>query len=215
MSKIREPFNALSHLVGAILVVLGTGYLVFSAQRHTDAWISFLVFGVVSCFLYVSSTIYHWTGTVKNGLQKMDHAAIYLMIAGCYTPLCVVTLVGATGWAILILQWTLAAIGIVVTLSMTKPPIWIRLVLYLVMGWMVLPFVGQFMAHTTPLAVIWLIAGGLFYTIGVIFYASRKPTLWPGKFSSHELWHVFVIGGTFCHFMLMHQILTGVNNRVL
>ncbi len=207
-SKIREPFNALSHLVAAVLVLAGTAALIFASWPHPAAWLSFLVFGAGAIFLYISSAVYHWTPKVIPGLQKLDHTAIYVMIAGCYTPLCVLLLTGSVGWWVLAAQWGLAITGVVLTLTMAKPPTWVRLVLYLVMGWMALPFASQVIAKSGWDSMAWLIAGGLFYTVGVIFYASRKPKLWPGVFSSHELWHCFVMAGTACHFMLMLAILT-------
>lgn len=204
--SIREPFNALSHLAGAILALLGTVYLLVIGHSTVAEWISFLVFGSCAIFLYVSSSIYHWTGTAKTGLQKMDHSAIYAMIAGCYTPVCLLAMNGATGWVVLALQWALAITGIVLTIVLRKPPAWVRLCLYLVMGWMALPFVGSIARASSTETVTWLLLGGLAYTVGVIFYTSRKPILWPGKFSGHEVWHLFVLGGTACHFMLMRGL---------
>jgi hemolysin III len=207
-SRIREPFNALSHLMGAIFVLLATGYLVFLGRHNPVAWISFLVFGAAGIYLYTASSIYHWTKTAKNGLQKMDHTAIYVMIAGCYTPVCLIALSGPTGWAMLAVQWLLAITGVVLTIVLAKPPMWVRLVLYLVMGWMVLPFASQVAQRSSTAALVWMLAGGLAYTIGTIIYASRRPALWPGKFSSHELWHVFVMAGTLCHVMTMRGLVT-------
>lgn len=207
-SRIREPFNALSHLVAAVLVLAGTSALIFASWPHPAAWVSFLVFGAGAIFLYISSAVYHWTPQVIPSLQKLDHTAIYVMIAGCYTPLCVLLLTGGVGWWVLAAQWGLAITGVVLTLTMEKPPTWVRLVLYLVMGWMALPFASQVVAKSGWETMAWMIAGGLFYTVGVIFYASKRPRLWPGVFSSHELWHCFVMAGTACHFMLMVAILS-------
>lgn len=202
----REPFNTISHLIGAILVLVGTACLVMISEQNTTAVTTFLVFGAASAFLYISSAVYHWTKDVSPNLQKMDHSAIYLMIAGSYTPLSMITLAGPIGTVVLVLQWTLALIGIVVTLILSKPPIWIRLVLYLVMGWMALPFVAQITAKSTPWAVIWLFGGGIFYTVGVVIYASKKPDLLPEKFGYHGLWHLFVMAGTACHFLMMREL---------
>lgn len=205
---IREPFNALSHLVAALLVLAGTGGLIAVSWKQPAAWISFLVFGLAAIFLYVSSCIYHWTPKALLGLQKLDHTAIYIMIAGCYTPLCLLVLNGAAGWWVLGLQWSLALLGVVLTLTMSKPPTWVRLILYLVMGWMALPFAAQVIAQVGWGPLAWLIGGGIFYTVGVFFYATRRPILWPGVFSSHEVWHLFVMAGTACHFMLMFGMIS-------
>lgn len=133
----------------------------------------------------------------------MDHCAIYLMIAGTYTPVSLLAIGGTTGYIVLAIQWLLATIGVVATLTMTKPPTWLRLVLYLVMGWMVLPFVGVLLTKIPAIAIWWMIGGGLSYTVGTVVYASKRPKLWPGKFSSHELWHLFVVAGAACHFAVM------------
>jgi hemolysin III len=203
IKSIREPFNALSHAVAAALMGGCTLALVVAGRENPAAWISFLVFGLGAIFLYVSSALYHWTPQALSSLQKMDHTAIYVMIAGCYTPFSVLALSGSAGWWVLGSQWVLALTGIVLTLTMKKPPTWVRIVLYLVMGWMALPFAGPAVAAVGWAPFWWMVAGGLFYTVGVIFYASNRPRLWPGVFSSHELWHVFVMAGTACHVFLM------------
>lgn len=201
--KIREPFNAFSHLVGSVLMVLGVLYLLASREPSLVGTSSFLIYGSMCTFLFIASTIYHWTKTAKAGLQKMDHCAIYLMIAGTYTPVSLLAIGGTTGYIVLAIQWLLATIGVVATLTMTKPPTWLRLVLYLVMGWMVLPFVGVLLTKIPAIAIWWMIGGGLSYTVGTVVYASKRPKLWPGKFSSHELWHLFVVAGAACHFAVM------------
>jgi hemolysin III len=191
----RESFNAYSHLLGAVSVVVGIVYLL--TTRDQGLW-SYLVYGLMTGFLFTSSTIYHWTQNVSDRLQKMDHCAIYLMIAGCYTPISTIAVTGSLGWGILFVEWLLAAIGVTATLVMTKPPTWLRLVLYLAMGWMILPFMGAVTQRLPQAGLVWMICGGLAYTVGTIVYASKRPTLWPGKFSFHELWHVFVLAGAVC-----------------
>lgn len=201
--KVREPFNAYSHLVGSVAIVLGVIYLL---ATRTPSWVgttSFVVYGAMTAFLFIASTVYHWTRSVKNGLQKMDHCAIYLMIAGTYTPVSLLGIQGKLGLGVLLTQWILAAIGIIATLKMAKPPTWLRLVLYLAMGWMILPFVGVLLKSLPSVAIWWMVSGGLAYTLGTVVYASKRPKLWPGKFSSHELWHVFVVAGAACHFAVM------------
>jgi hemolysin III len=133
----------------------------------------------------------------------MDHAAIYCMIAGTYFPVAIFGIEGPLGIGVLVVQCLLCAIGVTTTIVMDKPPTWLRLVLYLAMGWMMLPFVGILVPKIGTVAVIWMFAGGLAYTVGTVVYASKRPKLWPGKFSFHELWHVFVLVGAVCHFMVM------------
>jgi hemolysin III len=203
MMKAREPFNVYSHLVGSVATLIGLIYLISSRPTTLLGTSSFIIYGLMAMFMFTASTIYHWTSQVKYGLQKMDHCAIYLMIAGTYTPVCILGIGGQTGCIVLAVEWILATIGVVSTLTMTKPPTWLRLVLYLVMGWMILPLVGLLMNKIPITAIIWMVFGGLAYTFGTIVYASKRPKLWPGKFSSHELWHVFVVAGAVCHFAVM------------
>jgi len=199
--RVREPFNAFSHLLGAVLAVLGLAYLVL--KNGAPSALAFLVYGFGTSFLFISSATYHWTKVAKPGLQKMDHSAIYVMIATTYVPVALLGIGGKLGIGIIVTQAVLCTIGVISTLLMTKPPTWLRLVLYLVMGWMMLPFVGVLIPKIGTVAVIWMFAGGLSYTIGTVVYASKRPTLWPGKFSFHELWHVFVLVGAACHFAVM------------
>ena len=199
--RVREPFNAFSHLLGAVLAVLGLAYLVL--KNGAPSALAFLVYGFGTSFLFISSATYHWTKVAKPGLQKMDHSAIYVMIATTYVPVALLGIGGKLGIGIIITQAVLCTIGVISTLLMTKPPTWLRLVLYLVMGWMMLPFVGVLIPKIGTVAVMWMFAGGLSYTIGTVVYASKRPTLWPGKFSFHELWHVFVLVGAACHFAVM------------
>lgn len=202
--KVREPFNAFSHLFGALLIVFGLAFLLL--RNGGESMPAYVIYGLGTGFLFVSSAVYHWTEVVKPGLQKMDHSAIYLMIAGTYTPVALLGVGGQLGYGILAAQLVLCLIGVVSTLVMTKPPTWLRLVLYLVMGWMMLPFVGILLPKIGSVAVIWMFAGGLSYTVGTVVYASKRPKLWPGKFSFHELWHVFVLVGAACHFAMMTYV---------
>ncbi len=189
--------------MGAILLALGTVYLVLGSLPSPVATASFTVFGIAAIFLFTSSTIYHWGSEERTWLQRLDHSAIYVMIAGSYTPIALLALPNPQNWIVLVLQWSLAIFGVVFTVTRKKTPTWLRLTLYLVMGWMLLAFVQPLLNHTTLYTVVWLFAGGFVYTLGSIIYATKRPNLWPGKFSSHELWHLFVLGGAACHFAMM------------
>lgn len=201
--RIREPFNAVSHLVGAILAVVGLSYLLYAGRTDPRALAGFSIYGALTTLLFAASAAYHWSHRGGKWLQRLDHAAIYLMIAGTYTPVCLLGLEGKAGTIVLALQWTLAAVGAIVTFTMTKPPTWLRLVLYLAMGWMVLPLIGILSQRVSGAGLAWTIAGGLAYTLGTIVYASKRPNPWPGRFGSHEIWHLFVLAGGICHFALM------------
>lgn len=203
MGRVREPFNTWSHFVGAILVFLGVVALCVYFRTDPLAIAGFIVFGVGAAFLYASSSAYHWTPNPKRGLQKMDHAAIFAMIAASYTPVCLLALPSPAKWIVLGLQWSLALFGVLMTTLMKKPPTWMRLVLYVTMGWMALPLAPLMLQVAPPQVLAWMIAGGLAYSIGIVFYVSKKPILWPGKFSNHEVWHLFVLAGTLCHYTMM------------
>ena len=200
---IREPFNALSHLVGAILALIGMIYLLVVARTDARAMVGFGVYGLLTILLFGSSAAYHWSHRAGHFLRKMDHTAIYLVIAGTYTPVCLLGLPDGPGLWVLALQWTLATIGLVATFALQKPPTWLRLTLYLVMGWMALPLAGLLVRQISPAGFAWIVAGGLAYTLGCIVYASKRPNPWPGKFGSHEIWHLFVLAGGACHFVVM------------
>lgn len=204
--KPREPFNALSHAFGALAALIASVALVLRAPDQPLALVGFIVFGLGCLFLYSSSALYHWASLDHKWLQRLDHCAIYVMIAGAYTPIALLALPPAERITILSLQWALALVGVIVSATRDKTPTLLRLTLYLVMGWMALALINTLYRSTDLVTVLWLLAGGVAYTVGAIIYATRKPTLWPGKFASHELWHLFVIAGTACHFAVMFRL---------
>jgi len=205
--KIREPFNAISHLLGAVFALVGTAYLILSRELIGLPVLALFIFGLSAILMFGASSLYHWTPEVFLPLRKFDHSSIYIMIAGSYTPMCLIAFTGPVRWVVLGLEWTLAAIGIAAAMSMEKPPTWLRLTLYLVMGWMILPILGLVNKDLPSQALAWMVAGGFFYTIGSVIYAVKKPDLWPGRFGFHELWHLFVLGGFGCHFAMMSRII--------
>ncbi len=192
-----ERFNSVSHLIGALGAVVGTVVLVVLASRQGDAWkiVSFSVYGASLIALYTFSVLYHSThGNVKAIFRKLDHLAIYLLIAGSYTPFMLVTLRGAWGWTIFGIVWTMAALGIVIDSLPRKGRRILPLVIYLVMGWLAVMAAGPLM-NALPLAgIIGLVAGGLFYTVGVVFYVLDKVRHF------HGIWHLFVLAGSVSHY---------------
>lgn len=163
----------------------------------------FGVAGFVSVLLFSSSAMYHWSHRALDGMRRFDHTSIYLMIAGTFTPLCLLALEGTTRTAMLAIEWGCALIGVVSTLTMAKPPIWLRLTLYLTMGWITLPILGSLHPTLGDNGIRWMLAGGLVYTLGTVIYATKKPDPWPGVFGFHEIWHLFVMGGAACHYVMM------------
>ena len=199
-----ERFNSISHLVGAGLAVAGTAVLVALAARQGDPWkiVSFSVYGAMLVALYVFSTLYHsLRGRAKNVLRKFDHCSIYLLIAGTYTPFALVSLRGAWGWWLFGAIWTLALVGIVQELWLAKGARVLSLVIYIVMGWLAVVAVSPLWRALNPAGFAWLVAGGVLYTIGIAFYATDHKLR-----HGHGVWHLFVLGGSACHFLtvLLH-----------
>jgi len=194
-----ERLNTASHFIGAALAFAGLVILIAQASAQGDPWkiVSFIVYGVTLTALYVFSTLYHASrGKAKAILQKIDHCAIYFLIAGTYTPFTLVTLRGAWGWSLFGTIWGLAIIGILQdTLLTTKRRI-ISVIIYLLMGWLVIIAVRP-LVRVLPIAgFAWMVAGGLFYTVGVIFYSLDKKML-----HGHGIFHFFVLAGSICHYL--------------
>ena len=184
------------------------GLVVLLILSHGKPWhtLSFVIYGATLITLYLASGLYHSLHLSDERVEMMkrfDHVGIYLLIAGTYTPVCMVALRGPLGYSILAAEWIMAAIGIWATLVLKKVPNVVRVLLYLCMGWLVMIDMPAVRAVMPPAAVAWLAAGGIIYTLGTIVYATDKPNLWPGRFTAHDLWHVFVLAGSACHFVLM------------
>lgn len=195
-----ERFNGYSHLAGAVLAVAGTSVLVVLAALRGDPWriVSFSIYGATLCLLYLSSTLYHsLRGRAKAVFRKLDHCAIYLIIAGTYTPFALVTLKGAWGWSIFGAIWGLAAAGIVQELTLrAKGTRLISLAIYLAMGWLALIALVPLTRALSWSGMAWLAAGGIAYTGGIVFYVyDERFRHW------HGLWHLCVLAGSAAHYV--------------
>jgi hemolysin III len=194
-----ERFNAWSHLVGAVLALMGAVWLMVMATLQGDIWkiVSMAVYGVTLVTLYSASTVYHSVrGRAKTIMQKVDHFSIYLLIAGSYTPFCLVTLRGPWGWTLFGVVWGLAIIGILQEIKPRSEARIMSIVIYAVMGWIVLVAVKPLIAALGTAGFTWLAAGGALYTIGIIFFAyDTRFRHW------HGIWHLFVIAGSLLHFV--------------
>lgn len=193
-----ERFNGYTHLGGALLAAAGAAFLVVLASLKGDPWriTAFAVYGATLVALYAASTLYHSTrGRAKAVLRKVDHSAIYLLIAGTYTPFTLVTLNGAWGWTLFGLVWGLAAIGIVQELLLARGARVPSLVLYLVMGWLALVAVVPLRDSLGWAGLAWMAAGGLVYTAGIAFYAYDEKVR-----HFHGIWHLFVLAGSAVHY---------------
>ena len=200
-SPIEEEINIISHAIGLILSIVAFVLLVTHANLHGNAWhiVSFSIFGASLIILYATSTFYHSAKKpeLRSRLRIIDHAAIYVLIAGTYTPLTLVTLNGQIGWVIFGTSWTLALIGIILKLFFTGKYKSISTLLYVLMGWVIVFAIGPLKSNLSLEGLFWLFAGGIAYTIGAILYSIKKIQF------NHAIFHVFVLIGSISHFMLV------------
>lgn len=193
-----ERLNAITHLVAAALALAGAAVLVVLAARSGDPWkvVSVSIYGLTLVLLYTFSVLYHsLRGRAKRVLQKLDHQSIYLLIAGSYTPFCLVTLRGAWGWSLFGVVWGLAVIGSLQEFWADKARV-LSVVIYVVMGWAVVVALGPLRLALGPAGFLWLVAGGLFYTLGIVFYAFDARIR-----HFHGIWHLFVMAGSAAHYV--------------
>lgn len=211
ITKLRDPVSGLSHWLGALLSLIGTVVLVHAAQTQATIWhvIGFSVFGASLLLLYTASSLYHSLPLSERGtaiLRRIDHIMIYVLIAGTYTPVCLVPLRGTWGWTLLIIVWSLALFGLVMKLVWFDAPRWLYTLFYVLMGWAaVIVVVPLFKA--VPLGGIgWLLAGGIMYSVGALIYGTQWPKI-PAfdYFGFHEIFHIFVLAGSACHYWLMYK----------
>ena len=202
--KLREPVNSLTHWGGAILAVIGLIALLIVGWSTPAKLISLTVYGASLIFLFSASATYHMVQVKEKALEifrKIDHSAIYVLIAGTYTPFCVSALTGYWKWGMLTVIWSLAVIGIVVKIFYIHAPRWLNAGIYIVMGWLVLAVIGQIVANLSPWVLTWLIVGGVTYTLGAVVYMTKMFNFKPGVFGFHEVWHIFVLLAALFHFI--------------
>lgn len=194
-----ERFNAWTHMVGAVLALVGAVWLLLLASASGDSWkqVSVAIYGVTLVLLYSTSTLYHSVqGPAKRLMQKLDHLSIYLLIAGSYTPFCLVSLRGPWGWSLFATVWSLALIGMLQEIKPRSEARVLSLVIYAVMGWIVLVAVQPLLVALGSEGFAWLASGGVLYTIGIIFFAyDSRFRHW------HGIWHLFVMAGSLLHFV--------------
>lgn len=194
-----ERFNAWTHLVGVLCALAGTVWLVATAAMRADAQaiVGVSIYGAAMVLLYASSTVYHsLRGRAKRLWQKCDHLSIYLMIAGSYTPFCLISLRGAWGWSLFSTVWGLALLGMLQELKPRHAARRLSLVIYAVMGWVVLVATGPLLHALGTTGFVWLVAGGLIYTTGIVFYALDQRVR-----HFHGIWHLCVMAGSLMHYI--------------
>ena len=203
--RLRDPVNGLTHLAGVLLAVVGLGMLLATAASagRVDQLVAFGIFGLSLIALYTASMLYHLLPLSPEGVAKLrllDHVAIFVLIAGTYTPFCLLALDGGWRWGLLCPIWGLALCGVLLKLLWMGAPRWLSVILYLGMGWVAVIAAPALVQAVPAGGMAWVLAGGLVYSAGALVYGFKRPNLIPGSFGFHELWHLFVIAGSACHF---------------
>lgn len=211
MKNIKDPVSGFTHLVGAVASVAGLVVLIVMAALNSNekGWdiVSFSIFGTALILLYTFSSLYHLLNvgeTATRVLRKFDHIMIYVLIAATYTPICLGPLRGGWGWSIFGVVWGLALVGIILTAVWIKAPRWLTTGIYLAMGWTVIiaiyPMITIFNDLGALSSLWWLLAGGIFYTVGAVIYGLKWPPLKNKYFGFHEIFHIFVMLGSLCQY---------------
>ncbi len=212
---IKDPVSALTHMLGAVLSVVGLVLLVYQSvvygkPIHVAA---FAVYGASMVLLYAASSLYHAVKASQRWtlvLRKIDHSMIYVLIAGTYTPLCLVALQGAWRWGLLVGIWSLALLGIAGKVFWFGLPRWVSTLLYGGMGWLVVIAIAPLLEAISLYGVVWLALGGVLYTVGAVIYGLKWPKLPWKTFGFHETFHIFVLAGSAAHFWMMERFVVAL-----
>lgn len=211
---IKEPGSAITHFIGMLMAIFAAVPLLIKAANEPSRIyiISLAIYAVSLILLYAASTSYHTfdiSEKVNTILKKIDHMMISVLIAGSYTPVCLIVLKGKTGLVLLSIVWSIAIAGILIKAFWVYCPKWVSSVLYIGMGWTCVLAFTQILNNMSPAAFGWLLAGGIIYTVGGVIYALKLPIFnnRHKNFGSHEIFHLFVMGGSACHFVVMYAFL--------
>ena len=211
--KIKEPFSAVSHAIGAVLAILALILLIRESIDPIKPWhiAAFSVFGSGMFLLYTASAIYHWlpvSPKYVKWLQTMDHAMIHVLIASTYTPVCLIPLRGVWGWSLFGVIWSLTIFGILLKIFWKNLPDWFSLTFYIFMGWLSVIAIWPMIQTLQVGALVWIFIGGFFYTFGAIIHGLKKPNPIPNVVGAHEIFHLFVLLGSTSHFWVMYNYIT-------
>lgn len=206
----KDPFSGFSHLAGAIASIAGLIVLVEYAQQYATPRhvITFAIFGATLIMLYSASAIYHLLNVSEKAntlLRRIDHMMIYILIAGTYTPICSIALQGVWGLSLLISIWILAAMGVILTIVWFSAPRWLTTSIYVLMGWLVIIALIPLIRSVPWAGIAWLVGGGVLYTVGAVIYGTKWPPIASRWFGFHEIFHLFVLAGSFAHYWLMFK----------
>ena len=210
--KVKDPVSGLTHLAGAILGFVALGYLVNRSTGEGTVWhtISFGVFGVSLILLYSSSASYHLLNVSESArliFRRIDHVMIFILIAGSYTPFCLLPLRETWGFSFLGLVWGLAVVGVFIKIYWIHAPRWLSTAIYLAMGWLVVIVAYPLSQTLSSETALWLILGGAAYSLGALIYVLKWPDPYPDVFGFHEIWHLFVLAGSTFHFLGVNSLL--------
>ena len=208
---VKDPGSAITHFIGMLMAIFAAIPLLIKAAHEPSRiyLVSIAIYAASLILLYAASTTYHTfniSKKVNTVLKKIDHMMISVLIAGSYTPICLLVLGGRTGWILLAIVWGFAIAGILIKAFWVFCPKWVSSVLYIGMGWTCVLAFTQLLNSLSPAAFGWLLAGGIIYTVGGVIYALKLP-IFNSKhknFGSHEIFHLFVMGGSLCHFVVMY-----------
>ena len=206
LKKFRDPVSGLTHLGAAVAAAFGLGLLLFLGRDSLAKEISLAIYGVSLVLMFGASATYHLIKAkpqVVLVFRKLDHSAIYLLIAGTYTPICLNFFHGFWQWGLLALIWSMALVGIAIKVFIINAPRWISAGIYLLMGWLSLSAIQEILRVMPAGALVWLFLGGVFFTLGAVVYVIKKPDFFPQVFGFHEVWHIFVILGCLCHYIVI------------
>ncbi|MFP6626142.1 MAG: hemolysin III family protein [Deltaproteobacteria bacterium] len=202
----RDPLNAYSHLAGALMSVVGLVALVVLSRGDPWRVAAFSIYGGSLVLLYAASSLYHWLGSSDHAmtrLRRFDHAAIFVLIAGTYTPICLISLGGRWGWSLFAVVWAMAIAGVGLKMFVEGLPRWSSTALYLGMGWIAVVAAVPLARSMPSGGLLWLVVGGLFYTFGAVIYGLKRPDPWPATLGFHGVFHFFVLAGSGAHFVCM------------
>lgn len=204
--KMKEPVNTWTHFITFLVAIVGLVFLILLSKDNVSKLVTMTIYGTSVILLYGASSLYHWVRTTPKKeliLKKLDHIAIYLLIAGSYTPVFFYGLQGAWKWTMLIAVWSLAVIGAVLKIWFVQAPRYVSTSFYVTLGWIaVIPFFQ--LAGNLPVgAIVLMVTGGVVYTIGAIIYATQCFDFFPNRFGFHEIFHLFVMAGSAIHFAMM------------
>lgn len=212
MLHMKEPVNTLTHLIGAVLSVVALVFMLIKGIGNGSSMqvAVAIIFGISLIGLYTASTVYHWVPSSEKLnalLRRIDHSMIYVLIAGTYTPVCLIALKGTLGWSLFAAIWGLAILGIIIKLVWFSAPRWLYTSFYVMLGWLAVFFIVPLYRSLPIGGFVWLLVGGLMYSVGAVIYGTKSKRLKISVFGFHEIFHVFILAGSFAHVIMVERFI--------